>query len=53
MGMLPAILFYGLLATFVMSFLLTLLNEEMSDFFYLIFDSITHQASNIIEFVKR
>ncbi|MDZ4836276.1 MAG: hypothetical protein SGJ27_21055 [Candidatus Melainabacteria bacterium] len=53
MGILPAFFFYGLLSTFILSFLLTLFNDEMRDFFYMIFDSIVHQLSNIIGVARR
>lgn len=53
MGMLPVILFYSLLATFILSLLLTVLNDEMSDFFYSVYDTIIHQVTNISELVRR
>jgi hypothetical protein len=36
-----------------MSLLLTVLNDEMSDFFYMVYDSIVHQITNISDFVVR
>ena len=51
--MLTVILFYSLLATFILSLLFTVLNDEMCDFCDSVFDTIVHQLTNISEFVKR